>query len=344
MSNFFARVSETQVLHEIGRVEHALASGNLSPRLNENLGNGPTNAVLAAINSLLNSATKPVEELSTQIANMAAEHDRGDIDVVIDSAELPGRYGIMAKQVNDLVGAHIRVKKQAMACIKAFGEGDFKAPMEQLPGKKAFINNTIETLRRNLTGLIAEMRHMSTEHDRGYIDVVIDDAKFQGDFGVVARGINEMVAGHIAVKKKAMACVKAFGEGNFDAPLEQFPGQKAFIDETIETLRKNLREITAEIQHLIVAATDGKLAERSVASRFVGDFCQAGFRHQRHARRYHLAYQRRQSRAGPAQYRQFAGNGRDRMPWRPSAHEGRHQHVGYQPAQDRGCGGLHCGR
>ncbi len=34
-----------------------------------------------------------------------------------------------------------------MACVKAFGEGDFNAPLEPFPGKKAFINETIETLR-----------------------------------------------------------------------------------------------------------------------------------------------------------------------------------------------------
>ncbi|MEL0253937.1 MAG: methyl-accepting chemotaxis protein, partial [Novosphingobium sp.] len=60
--------------------------------------------------------------------------------------------------------------------------------------------------------------------------------------------------------------------GDFNAPLEHFPGKKAFINDTIETLRMNLREITAEIQRLIVAATDGQLSERGVASRFVGDF------------------------------------------------------------------------
>ncbi|WP_246027329.1 methyl-accepting chemotaxis protein [Novosphingobium umbonatum] len=259
-------------MDEISRVENALASGDLSSRLHESIGNAPTSAVAAAINSLLARATAPVTQLSSQLNHMADEHHRGDIDVIIDAQSLPGDYGAMARQINSLVSAHIHVKKQAMACVKAFAEGDFKAQMEQLPGKKAFINDTIETLRRNLSGLIAEMRHMSTEHDRGYIDVVIDDAKFQGDFGIVARGINEMVAGHIAVKKKAMACVKAFGEGDFNAPLEQFPGQKAFINETIETLRKNLRDITEEIQRLITAATNGKLGERGNDSRFVGDF------------------------------------------------------------------------
>ena len=103
-------------------------------------------------------------------------------------------------------------------------------------------------------------------------DVIVDDSVFHGDFAVMARGINTMVAGHIEVKKKAMACIKEFGEGNFDAPLEQFPGKKAFINETIETLRSNLRAITSEIQDLIVAATEGRLSERGNDRRFVGDF------------------------------------------------------------------------
>ena len=362
MNSVFSRVSEQQVLDEVSRVEQALASGNLLLRLDERTGNAPTRAVLAAFNRLLEAVATPVQSLSTQIAKMTDEHARGDIDVVIDASALPGKLGVMATQINDLVAAHISVKKQAMACVrefslgnfdapmeqlpgkkafindtietlrsnltgliaemnhmssehdrgdidvvidhakfpgdfgkvarginemvaghiavkkkamscvKEFGEGNFKAPLEQFPGKKAFINDTIETLRANLTGLIAEMNHMAAEHDRGDIDVMIDDTKFQGDFGLVALGINEMVAGHIAVKKKAMACVKAFGEGNFDAPLEQFPGKKAFINDTIETLRTNLREITSEVQRLIQAATDGKLSERGIASRFVGDF------------------------------------------------------------------------
>ncbi|KHS43997.1 methyl-accepting chemotaxis protein [Novosphingobium subterraneum] len=362
MRNVFSRVSEQQVLDEVSRVEQALATGNLLLRLDETSGNAPTRAVMAAFNRLLDAVTNPVQDLSTQIArmtdehaagdidvvidanalpgklgimatqinelvaahinvkkqamacvrefsqgnfdapmeqlpgkkafindtietlrgnlvglisemnHMSSEHDRGDIDVVIDHAKFPGDFGIVARGINDMVAGHIAVKKKAMACVKEFGEGNFKAPLEQFPGKKAFINDTIETLRGNLTGLIAEMKHMAAEHDRGDIDVTIDDARFEGDFGLVARGINEMVAGHIAVKKKAMACVKAFGEGNFDAPLEQFPGKKAFINDTIETLRTNLREITAEIQRLIVAATEGRLSERGIASRFVGDF------------------------------------------------------------------------
>ena len=59
----------------------------------------------------------------------------------------------------------------------------------------------------------------------------------------MAQGVNDMVAGHIAVKKKAMACVAEFGKGNFEAPLERFPGKKAFINDTIEEVRTHLKRL-----------------------------------------------------------------------------------------------------
>lgn len=270
--NPFSAVSTAVVLDEISRVEAAMAAGRCAERLNTHVGNTATREVAEAVNRLLDKAYQPSFDLANAISNVIAEHDRGDIDVIIKPETLPGHFADMASQINDLVGAHISVKKQAMACVREFAHGNFKAPMEKLPGKKAFINEIIETLRENLVGLISQMNHMSAEHDRGDIDVVVDDTAFQGDFAVMARGINTMVAGHIAVKKKAMACVKEFGEGNFDAPLEQFPGKKAFINETIETLRGNLRAITAEIQGLILAATEGRLNERGDQSQYVGDF------------------------------------------------------------------------
>ncbi len=268
----FGGVSSGVVMAELARLEAAMASGNLAERASLSGARGQTGHVLDAINRLLDRTLAPVAALDDAIADMSAEHDRGDIDVVLPADSFQGSFAVTAKRVNGMVAGHIAVKKKAMACVKAFSEGDFEAPLEQFPGKKAFINDTIETLRGNLKGLIAEMRHMSAEHEKGDIDVIVAAENFKGDFGAMARGVNDMVASHIAVKKKAMACIKAFGEGNFDAPLEQFPGKKAFINDTVETLRQNLRDITQEIQRLIAASTMGNLGERGDDTRFVGDF------------------------------------------------------------------------
>jgi methyl-accepting chemotaxis protein len=118
--------------------------------------------------------------------------------------------------------------------------------------------------------LVAEMNHMSDEHNKGDIDVVIPVDKFQGAYREMAKGVNGMVNGHIAVKKKAMACIAEFGKGNFDAPLEQFPGKKAFINNTIEQVRTNLKNVAAEGAALAKAAEEGKLAVRADASKYEG--------------------------------------------------------------------------
>ncbi|MEG8040099.1 methyl-accepting chemotaxis protein [Sphingomonas sp. LR60] len=259
-------------LAQVRQLTRALGEGDLSRRVSLDEASGEAREILSAVNDLLDEALNPAVRLRDAIERVSAEHDAGDIDAVVPVAAFRGDMAQAAAGINALVGSHIGVKKTAMACVKALGEGRFDAPLDALPGKKAFINDTIEGLRGSLKGLIAEMNTMSAEHDRGDIDVFVPVAKFQGDFAVMAKGINDMVSGHIAVKKLAMACIKQFGEGNFDAPLERFPGKKAFINDTIEELRGNFREIIGEIRRLIDASAAGQLSERGDTTRFPGDF------------------------------------------------------------------------
>ncbi|MGW8137493.1 methyl-accepting chemotaxis protein [Sphingomonas zeae] len=257
---------------EIGRLQRAFAQGRLDERADLSGATGKARDMLIAVNDLLETAAMPAAAFNQRLAHVAAEHERGDIDVILPVDEFHGDLAAAARTVNELVASHIAVKKRAMACIQSLAQGDFEAPLAPLPGKKAFINDTIEQLRGNLKGLIAEMNTMSAEHDRGDIDVFVPVEKFQGDFGVMARHLNEMVANHIAAKKMAMACIRQFGEGNFDAPMQQLPGKKAFINDTIELLRANFKAIIGEIQRLIAASTAGRLSERGDATRFPGDF------------------------------------------------------------------------
>ncbi|AVO53615.1 methyl-accepting chemotaxis protein [Ectopseudomonas mendocina] len=224
----------------------------------------------AFINESIEALRRNLTGLLSEMRHMSDEHDKGDIDVVIDASRFQGSYAEIAQGINAMVAGHISVKKKAMACVQAFSLGDLKAPLEPFPGKKAFINDTLETLRSTLTELIAEMRHMSDEHDKGDIDVTIDVTRFQGSYAEIAKGINAMVAGHIAVKKKAIACVQELGAGNLEAHLETFPGKKVFINETIEQLRTNMVALIEDTSLLSESAMHGKLDVRADANRHKG--------------------------------------------------------------------------
>ena len=224
------------------------------------------------INETIEQLRSNLRNFINDMENMSRQHDLGDIDVQMPAESYQGSYHVMAKGVNDMVNGHIGVKKKAMACIAEFGRGNFDAELEKFPGKKVFINETIEQVRFNLKSFIDDMNNMSRQHDLGDIDVLIPAERYQGAYHVMATGVNGMVNGHISVKKKAMACIAEFGRGNFEADLEKFPGKKVFINETIEQVRFNLKALISDANMLAQAAVDGRLATRADASRHQGDF------------------------------------------------------------------------
>jgi methyl-accepting chemotaxis protein len=134
------------------------------------------------------------------------------------------------------------------------------------------IKNNLNTCIDALGSVLAEMGRMAQQHDLGETDAVMDARRFQGAYRTVAEGINTMVAGHLAVQQKAMACVAEFGRGNFEAPLERFPGKKAVINETIEQVRGNLKHLSADTDTLAEGALAGRLQTRADPDQHQGDF------------------------------------------------------------------------
>jgi methyl-accepting chemotaxis protein len=106
------------------------------------------------------------------------------------------------------------------------------------PGKKAFINDTIEELRANFRSIIGEIQRL------------IDASKFR-------TRLPSPIGSRIASSIPLMPLIKppkSPGKRSASPRLERFPGKKAFINDTIEELRANFRSIIGEIQRLIEVA------------------------------------------------------------------------------------------
>ncbi len=161
---------------------------------------------------------------------------------------------------------------QAADALRRVAEGRLDVDVNVKPGDDTSVVASIRDVVSRLRLVLSELNRMSAAHDAGDIDVTIDTNKFAGEFRTVTEGINTMVGAHIAVKKKAMACVEQFGLGHFDAPMDKLPGKKAFINDVIEKVRANLKAIIADVNLLSNAAVAGKLDVRAQADRHQGDF------------------------------------------------------------------------
>lgn len=155
---------------------------------------------------------------------------------------------------------------------KNFAEGNLKQKITISSNDNQSVAYSIKVLQNTLDGLVQSLNYVSEQHDAGDIDIDVDVTRFKGGYADMASGVNKMVSGHINMNKQAMAVVKEFGEGNFDAKLIQFPGKKAFINETIEQVRVNIKNLIVDANLLSEAAVAGQLSTRADASRHKGDF------------------------------------------------------------------------
>ncbi len=240
-------------------------------------------AAAAAISILISvfvtrGITRPINSL-VKLADKVALGDievRQELDDLEKFAQKPS--GEDHAQVNNEIDILVASLKKVITNIQdnadklqmiAAGNIDIEA---NVLSEKDVLGKSMQQTVRTIDNLIFEINTMSQQHDLGDIDVVIPAEKFEGAYQVMAEGINTMVQGHIAVKKKAMACISEFGRGNFDAPLERFPGKKAFINDIIEQVRSNLKALITDANMLVESALEGNLSARADVVHHEGDF------------------------------------------------------------------------
>jgi methyl-accepting chemotaxis protein len=178
---------------------------------------------------------------------------------------------LLAAGLGTLIGRSILLPlRKVSRAVAGLAEGDLDRRAEvNTADEMGAMAKDLDKAMDNLKGVIDEMNRMSAEHEAGEIDARIPADRFGGAYREMAQGVNDMVAEHITVKKKAMAVLKAFGEGNFEAQLERLPGKRAFINDTIEEIRTNLIRPLNEVGDVLEAMAEGDLT-RSITTSYIG--------------------------------------------------------------------------
>ena len=177
-------------------VAKQIANGNLTTVIT--LTGGDATSLMASMHAMQQTLKAVIEAQST----MSAENKAGIIDAVIDTEKFHGSYKAMAENINVMAANQTDVMRKVTQCIAEFAHGNFDAPLERFAGQRAFINEGMELLRSDIKTFIADMQHMSQEHDAGDVEVVIDAGKYQGAYAEMVVGVNSMVGAHVTEKRR----------------------------------------------------------------------------------------------------------------------------------------------
>jgi methyl-accepting chemotaxis protein len=126
----------------------------------------------------------------------------------------------------------------------------------------------MKTMQDELRQFIMAQGVMAQKHAEGWIKEQMDDTKFPGTYGKMAKEINVLVNSHIAVKMRIVEVVTQYAKGDFALDMDRLPGDKAKITAAMDAVKAALLDISSQIKTLAEAGAQGDFSKRGEAARF----------------------------------------------------------------------------
>ncbi|MEA9708530.1 methyl-accepting chemotaxis protein [Xanthomonas campestris pv. raphani] len=201
---------------------------------------------------LLDNMRKMQEQLQRVLAaqsEMAQRHDAGQISYRMDADSFPGDYGTMVRDTNALVGSHIAVKMQLAQIMSRYAIGDLSQDMQRLPGEKAVLTDTMDTVKANLSAMNSEINLLAQAAANGDFSVRGDAQRFQYDFRAMVESLNTLMATADGNLEALSAVLRAIAAGDLTTRMQgEFHGVFARMRDDANATVSQLADIVGRIQ------------------------------------------------------------------------------------------------
>ncbi|WP_256777702.1 cache domain-containing protein, partial [Stenotrophomonas sp. Ste86] len=127
-------------------------------------------------------------------------------------------------------------------------------------------------MQKQLHAVISGQRDMASQHEAGQTRFRMDESAFPGEYGLMVHETNALVGAHVQTMDDVLQVVQRYAVGDLHADIARYPGEKAEITATVDTVKRNLGSINDEIKRLAGAAAAGDFSQRGDATRFDHDF------------------------------------------------------------------------
>jgi len=225
--------------------------------------------------------TKDVHALIDTIKNIMTDLDKftyetnikGDIEYRISADSYRGGYRDMIVSLNSFTDNFVRDMLTLLGVLESIGKGDFKFELEQLPGKKAVVNEKAKALTLNLKNVNGEIKAMiNAAAVKGDLSFHINEAEYQGGWREIMTGLNQVAKAVNAPIVEIRDVMDELSQGKFKKRVSgAYAGDFQAIQQAVNNTMNTMNSYVSEISELLTAISSGDLT-RKINSEYVGDF------------------------------------------------------------------------
>jgi len=134
------------------------------------------------------------------------------------------------------------------------------------------LTNSINDIVNVFKSMLSDINDCADKIEKGALSAKINSEEYEKDYKKVIDAINyttELLKNDLLESVDTMS---SYAEGNFNTKVKRFNGEKAVIHEKLDTVQKNLIDITKDIETLINSALKGDLSIRIDSTNYNGDW------------------------------------------------------------------------
>lgn len=264
----FITLSITAPIKKLTLIAKDISKGNLNVNFEQS-----AKDELGTLSESFGIIQKTMLSLTDELAYMSEQHNiYGEIDIKADENNYEGSFKKAVHFINDMVEGHINTNKMAMACVVNIVNGDFEAPMSQLPGKKAFVNEAIESMRKSIKVINQEVSDLANALIEGNLNYKIDITNYKGDWSKLMEEFNTVLNVVSVPITQISSALYELSKGNLSVEVKgEFKGDFAIIKNSFNTAASSFLSNVNEINNVLEQMARGDLTQ-SIDSEYLGDF------------------------------------------------------------------------
>lgn len=226
------------------------------------------------ISPALKKTVNTIGDLNLEVQRLIHAATEGKLDIRGDSSNYSGAWMDMITGINGLIDAFVSPINLTAEYIERISKGDIPPVITEVYlGDFNEIKNNINNCITVMDDLLKETTVLIDAAKAGKLDIRGNDSDFNGDWGLMVRGMNELIDAFVAPINVTAEYVERISKGDIppkitDIYYGDFNETKNNLNQCIDAMGGLL----SETGKLIRAAEEGRLDIRSDASEFEGEW------------------------------------------------------------------------
>jgi len=245
-----------------------VANGNLNININR------ANLAKDEIGALTNDVYALVEAIRGMADDISVLHNQfavvGDIDYRIDESKYQNAYRDMMADVNKVMVDLIENIDVSLGVLSKISDGDFDVHVNDMPGKRMILPQTIREVVQSLNSLNNELSVTIKSMVNGDLSNRIESDKYTGEWRKIMAGLNDITNAVDGPLKVVELAVNEMKEGNFSVENIEAKLSAAGLNPDSSGYHGVFKEIIAALEES-VDSTDSYIEEiKNVLAQMAG--------------------------------------------------------------------------